>query len=89
MATFRATFTESEQLTAIFSGGENLAADFGEVIEVDRHLDFFDGPYEYTPTEETQTIPITMKVASEDIVINPIPSNYGRITWNGAVLSVS
>lgn len=50
---------------------------------------YFDGAYEITPTTEAQTISIKGKTALEDIVVNPIPSNYGLITWNGAVLTVS
>ena len=48
----------------------------------------FTGDYEYTPSEETQTIPINGKRATQDITINPIPSNYGRISWNGTTLTV-
>ena len=47
------------------------------------------GPYEYTPTEDTQTVAISHKMATENIVINPIPFNYGLITWNGSTLTVS
>lgn len=49
----------------------------------------FTGEYEYTPTEDTQTIAIQGKRATQDIVINPIPSNYGLITWNGTTITVS
>lgn len=47
------------------------------------------GEYEITPSSEIQTIPIEGKVAKQDIIINPIPSNYGRITWDGTTLTVS
>ena len=47
------------------------------------------GDYEFTPTDEAQTIPMYGKTATRDIVINPIPSNYGKITWNGSTLTVS
>lgn len=47
------------------------------------------GPYEYTPTEDTQTVAISHKMATENIVINPIPYNYGLVTWNGSTLTVS
>lgn len=50
---------------------------------------YFDGPYEYTPSAEEQTIPINGKQADQDITINPIPNNWGLITWNGSVLTVS
>ena len=49
----------------------------------------FPGPYEYTPTQSTQVVAIEGQKASQDITINPIPSNYGLITWNGSVLTVS
>lgn len=48
----------------------------------------FTGDYEYTPTEETQVIEIADKRATENITINPIPNNYGRIAWNGSTLTV-
>ena len=49
----------------------------------------YEGPYEFTPTQETQTVQTADKVLLENIVINPIPQNYGLITWNGAVITVS
>lgn len=52
-------------------------------------VEIYDGEYEFTPTEETQTVNIENKMAVQDITINPIPSNYGRITWNGSTITVS
>ena len=52
-------------------------------------VEIYDGEYEFTPTEDTQTVSIENKMAVQDITINPIPSNYGLITWNGAILTVS
>lgn len=49
----------------------------------------YTGSYEFTPTNEEQVIPILGMVAMKNITINPIPSNYGLITWNGSVLTVS
>ena len=45
--------------------------------------------YEVTPSQETQTLPTQGLMMSHDVVINPIPSNYGLITWNGSTLTVS
>lgn len=47
------------------------------------------GPYTVTPTQYTQILSTENKKATQDIVINPIPSNYGLITWNGSFLTVS
>ena len=51
--------------------------------------DNYEGSYEWTPTAGTQTIPIEGLRAMQDITINPIPSDWGHITWNGSVLTVS
>lgn len=49
----------------------------------------YEGAYEITPSAEVQTLPSTDTVTHRGIVINPIPSNYGLITWNGTTLTVS
>lgn len=53
------------------------------------YLDPYEGAYEVTPTQETQILPTELRLIERNIVVNPIPSNYGRITWNGTVLTVS
>lgn len=52
-------------------------------------VDPYDGPTEVTPGEEPQVLNTAEKVVARNIVINPIPSNYGLITWNGSTLTVS
>lgn len=49
----------------------------------------YHGATEFTPTEQTQTVAVSGYRMEQNITINPIPSNYGRITWNGSVLTVS
>lgn len=49
----------------------------------------YEGEYVFTPTEDEQIIPINGKKAIQDITINPIPSNYGLITWDGTIITVS
>lgn len=49
----------------------------------------YDGPTTVTPTQQTQTLNTQQKTVLTDIIINPIPSNYGLITWNGSTLTVS
>jgi len=73
---------------ATFNSDLHIKAEFGAYVVVPE-VDYFDGDYEYTPTQEAQTIPIIGKTARQNITINPIPSNYGLITWNGAILTVS
>ncbi len=50
---------------------------------------FYEGDYDVTPSAEAQTLPTSMLRMHEDLVIGAIPDNYGLITWNGSVLTVS
>lgn len=56
-----------------------------EYVDVDPYA----GEYEVTPSAEAQTLDTIGKRLTANVVINPIPSNYGLITWNGAFLTVS
>ena len=49
----------------------------------------YEGSYEVTPTEDTQVLNTKDKQTKENIVINPIPQNYGLITYNGSTITVS
>ena len=49
----------------------------------------YEGATEITPTEEAQTIPTDGYMMHTDIVVKPIPSNYGLITWDGTTITVS
>ena len=60
----------------------------GTVIQYDTHRTYA-GPYEITPSSETQVVPISNYIAASDIKINPVPSCYGLITWNGSFLQIS
>lgn len=51
--------------------------------------DVYTGSYEVIPSQLTQTLQTADKILAGDVIIHPIPSNYGLITWNGAVLTVS
>lgn len=83
----------------IFTIEESPPVEFGiavhEEIEIEAEPvvyvninDPYPGPYEFTPAAAAQTIEISGLMATADITINPIPSNYGLITWNGATLTV-
>lgn len=62
----------------------DFVVDFGEnIVQSD-----YSGPYNVTPSEETQTLVTAGKVLAANVVVNPIPDNYGRIAWNGSSLSV-
>ena len=49
----------------------------------------YTGSYEVTPSAETQTLATNGYRMTADVVVNPIPSNYGLIGWNGSILTVT
>lgn len=55
---------------------------YGNVVE-------YDGPYEVTPSEEAQVLETAGRTLSRAVAVNPIPSNYGLITYNGSTITVS
>ena len=56
---------------------------------IGQDLPTYTGVTEATPTTAEQVLDTSNKVVTRNIVINPIPSNYGLITWNGSTLTVS
>lgn len=49
----------------------------------------YQGENHITPDQESHTLKTSGKHLSQNIVVDPIPSNYGLITWNGITLTVS
>ena len=62
-----------------------LGFDGRQVVNVPTYT----GTYEVTPSDQTQTLSTNGKKMAADVVVNPIPSNYGLITWDGSVITVS
>lgn len=81
------TIVDDNGINLSLGDPEGLSLSAGEVINIGAEK--YEGPYEWTPGEQTQTVPIEGLQATADIVIKPIPSNYGLITWSGTTLTVS
>lgn len=89
-------------VTAEFSPNiiETTASFSNQLIEVEAglttnvthyHSEYpnYEGETTFTPSAEMQTIPTGHTVLLSDITINPIPSNYGRITYSGGIISIT
>ena len=76
-----------QEFHLIFEEQEEFTLDFEEVIKAGDY-DIYSGPTEIIPSEETQTLLTEEKAVLTNIVVSPIPSNYGRIAWNGSRLRV-
>lgn len=75
------TLTGSVRSTGMLSGSLTVPSAAG--------VERYEGEYEFTPSGSEQTVEISGKMATRNIVINPIPSNYGLITWDGSTITVS
>lgn len=61
----------------------------GTVIKVTEHdLPVYTGQTEITPSEDTQVLQTANRTVLQDIIINPIPENYGRLLYSGNTLTV-
>lgn len=79
-------FRQEDPFVCSFNEGQSFNVSFGgESFRPEQ----YDGVSEVTPTTTTQTLNTQGKLVVENITINPIPSNYGLITWNGSTLTVS
>lgn len=82
------TVKTDESVVLGVSASESVKLNAEPYIAVDT-TPAYDGAYEWTPTGTVQIIEIADKKALENITINPVPQNYGLITWNGSTLTVS
>ena len=82
---FRISFSDNDVFNIGFGAEESFTAEFDSVIANDK----YHGTYEFTPSAEQQTVRTAGLVLEEDITIAPIPDNYGLITWDGSVITVS
>ena len=69
------------------SGGDSSSFTMHEGVPV--YPNQYTGDTSVTPSADTQTLRTAGLMMTEDIVVNPVPSNYGLITWDGSTLTVS
>ena len=77
-----------EPLRASISSPQMLSSSIAGFAVIRRGFPEYPGPFEFTPSEETQVIPTEETSVYQNITIAPIPSDYGRIAWNGAGIIV-
>lgn len=84
------TVAESEQQYDLTVVETNIpiAVDVGTAIVASIAEDY-DGEYDITPSCTAQVFQTEGKRVLHDFVIEPIPQNYGLITYNGSTITVS
>ena len=80
----RARITPGAAIHATLARGQTIGASIDKARNA-----LYEGEYAVTPTQQAQTLPTDGRYLLSDITINPIPSNYGLITYNGSVITVS
>ena len=74
-------------ITATVSPG--AAVDVRVGTETYRDREPYMGEYEATPSRHEQVFATAGKSMTADFTVNPIPHNYGLITYDGGTLTVS
>lgn len=70
-----------------FGAGANAHLGMSAQVRIDRLPDY-SGATEVTPSGETQVLRTAGRSVESDIIVNPIPSNYGRIETRGSALYI-
>ena len=82
----RVVFTESESFDCAFSdSSQSFVVEVSESFRPPQ----YEGETVVTPSSQVQVLETDGFILADNIVIEPIPSNYGLITWDGATLTVS
>lgn len=81
--------TEEEFNLALANGAESMSIGLTEGMIIISSSDYYTGELMVTPSSEEQTLPTLGKVMPGNVTVGPVPSNYGLITWDGTVLTVS
>ena len=68
---------------------DTFSGEVGIITRVREPLPAYTGETTVTPSDEQQILHTENLSVMSDIVINPIPNNYGLITWDGSTLTVS
>lgn len=79
----------TEMDVSIDSDGMSLSIESNiQMVSEMLDRDPYEGNYTITPTQQRIELQTKDKRMTENIVINPIPHNFGRIIWNGAFLKI-
>ena len=68
---------------------EQLALDVGEGVIVSEGFPVYEGEVHVTPGTETTVLETQYRTVMDRITVDPIPRNWGLITYNGRTITVS
>lgn len=68
--------------------GDEVRTSSVQITHVDFPNTVYDGAVEVVPAEVAQILSTSGKTVTQNIIVQPIPNNYGRIEWNGSTLKI-
>lgn len=77
---------ESDAASFSLSSSDDIAFSIGAEIYASNP---YHGEYVVIPSEEVQTLQTGDCLLRQDVRIEPIPNNYGLITYDGTAITVS
>lgn len=80
-------FSNGTEVNSTIDILEVLNGEYGSFQRVTSY-DTYKGETNIIPTQEVQVLQTLGKGMEDNIIIQPIPNNYGKITYNGAYLKV-
>lgn len=75
-------------LTFRVGTAEGLALQISAPV-INVEIPAYEGAYTVVPGTVAQVLRTGGKAMAEDVTVEPIPQNYGLITWNGSIITVS
>ena len=76
---------DDELSLCIEDNDENITLELGS----ESSYPTYTGETEFTPTQSVQVAFTGGKVVLDNITINPIPSNYGLVTYHANIITIS
>lgn len=78
--------SKMQSLTCVLRGPQTVSYDLKIPAAVD--INPYEGEYDVTPSMEKQTLSTKNRYMLDDVIINPIPSDYGHIVYDGSKILV-
>lgn len=65
--------TGTEALKVEFTSGQSFGVDFGQLTEVGKEYEHYDGNYDVVPGRDGTVLETQDRVLDDDVVVHPIP----------------
>lgn len=90
MITVRMTVSTTNEIPMrVSGGGVDIDAQIGATYVMAHAGNTYEGLKTVTPNAHRQVLPTEGCYMTEDIYVEPIPKNYGLITYDGSCITVS